>query len=190
MNNQPEQPQTLPPDYDYSQCFGIRVFSCQLDPECYLCEYIHACDWAAHAPPPDRITGNISYERAQYKQDVSTAPAYPDEAGTGEEPEYTRRDLVDLLAFLLRMDEYVLKLAADALTRNTTTAAELARIQGVSRQAVHQKLERAVKRYPEIRELLLGNLYRCRRIVRESKSEGQRVPTRGTSKQVKRPARA
>ena len=35
----------------------------------------------------------------------------------------------------------------------------------------------------QIRELLLGNLYRCRRIVREKASETQRHPTRGTSAQ-------
>lgn len=176
----------LPDNYDYSKCFGIRAFSGKLDPECYLCEYIKSCDFAANAPPPDRLSGKISYELAQYKRDVSTAPDYPKEADTADAPEYTRQDLVELLAFLLRMDEYTLKLAADALTGHTTTVSELARMQGVSRQAVHQKLERAVKRYPEIRELLLGNLYRCRRIVRESKSEGQCGALRGTSKQVKR----
>ena len=182
---QTAQPPKLPPDYDYSQCFGIRAFSCKLDPECYLCEYVHACDWAANAPNPDGRSGEISYDRSQWDEKLATMPDLSGEVAP-DKPGYTRRDLADLLAFLLRMDEYALKLAADALTGNTKTVAELARIQGVSRQAVHQKLERAVKRYPEIRGLLLGNLYRCRRIVRESKSEGQRVPNRGTSKQVKR----
>lgn len=176
---------TLPPDYDYSQCFGIRAFSCKLEPECYLCDYIHACDWAANAPNPDSGSGNNSYERSQWNEKLATSTNLQEEEVVHEEPEYTRRDLVELLSFLLRMDEYTLKLAADALTGNTTTVVELAHIQGVSRQAVHQKLERAVKKYPEIRELLLGNLYRCRRIVREKTSEAQRHSARGTSIQNK-----
>ncbi|MDD3886200.1 MAG: hypothetical protein PHI35_04965 [Victivallaceae bacterium] len=81
------------------------------------------------------------------------------------------------------MDEYTLKLSADALTGNTTTIADLAQIQGVSRQAVHRKMKDAVKRYPAIKELLLGNMYRCQRVMRESTSEGQGHPLRGKSKQ-------
>ena len=180
--------QQLPANYDYSKCFGIKAFSCQLDPECYLCEYTRACHWAANAPKPDTRSALVSYENFSYSAEVATAAAIEDDPD--DTPEYSRRDFAELLSFLLRMDEYTLKLASDALTGNVTSVSELARLQGVSRQAMHQKMARAVKQYPEIKELLLGNLFRCRRIMREPTSEAQRIATRGTGKQAATKTRA
>ncbi len=176
---------TLPLDYDYSQCFGIKAFCEQLDPECYLCEFIHACRYAADASDPNRRLGVTSYDRYSYSEEVAcheepfTEPELPEE----EEPIFTRADLMELLMFLLRQDDYTLQLAAAALQGKALTAAELARYMGVSRQAIHRKLKDTCDRCPEIRELLAGSLYRCRRVMRGQKEWTR--PKAGTGKQNK-----
>lgn len=190
INHMPT-PQSLPSDYDYSQCFGIKAFCEKLDPECYLCDYIHACYYAAFSPNPESSrSGLVSYDKCSHLSEAAVQPDQynePDQYETDDEPQYTRKDLAELLAFLLRVDEYTLQLAINALTGRTSTAAELAQAQGVSRQAIHQKLMRAVKCYPEIKELLLGNIYRCKRIVRGDITERTyHPPKRGTGAQTKK----
>lgn len=182
----PMSPQQLPSDYDYSQCFGIKAYCEQLDPECYLCEYIHACYYAAHASNPDSRAGIVSYERCSYLKDIaSPAESFTEQEVVPEDerPEFTRRDLADVLAFLLRQDDYTLGLVAAALQGKALTAAELARHMGVSRQAIHRKLKATCDRCPEIRELLIGNLYRCRRVMRGQKEWTR--PNAGTGEQNK-----
>ncbi|MDD5727553.1 MAG: hypothetical protein PHV59_03220 [Victivallales bacterium] len=180
-----EKQQALPSNYDYSQCFGIKEFCEKLDPECYLCEFMDACHYAAHATDPDRCLGMVSYERYNYSGEVAEtleATTEPDK----EVLEFTRRDLMDVLAFLLRMDEYALNLAAAVLQGQAMTTADLGRFMGVSRQAVHRKLKDACDQCPELRELFVGNLYRCKRITRHEKTWTQPQLKKGIGKHSNR----
>jgi hypothetical protein len=163
-------PQQLPPNYDYSQCFGIKAFCEKLDPECYLCDYIHACTYATRERNPDGRQHQVSFERYAFSREIA------DETKSELEPEpedsakdelrYTDRDMLRLLEYILNVDEYSLTLVINAISGKTRTASDLARIQNVSRQAIHRKLIDTCGRYPELKELLLGNLYRCKRIMR------------------------
>lgn len=93
----------------------------------------------------------------------------------------TRRDdLLAILAFLSRVDDYTLDVLSSVLGGDARTSSGIAREMGVSRQAVHRKLAWAVEHYPELRPLLNVYLRRCQRIVsarqerREARAGGRK----------------
>jgi len=180
----------LPPDFDYTECFGVLKFCDKRVPECSQCRYVPACRYAAHSKSlqkdPNSRSGHVSYEQYAYSGDVADrfSPAGFDERNGTEEPIYTTNDLTQLLSFFLSVDDYSLAAMAQILRERTVTAADLGRFFGVSRQAAHQKLIRSCEKHPELNALIMGTLYRCKRVLSGRNASWSNNPARGTSKQI------
>ena len=152
---------------DCPGCFGIASKCGKLD-RCHECEFQESCKFCSK----DDVTkcnhrlGHVSYDRYSYSEEV--AAKSPTQAEPEEAPEHdddTRR----VMEFLLDIDNYTAELVSEVLHGNVSTASDLARKKGVSRQAIHRKIVDCCHLHPELRKLFITRLYRCRRILTDSK---------------------
>ena len=153
---------------DCPECFGKPSAAGKLD-RCKNCEFQESCKFCAEddGSSCDRRLGHISYERFSYSREVSSAAPAPSQdapAGT-DDTDSVRR----VMGFLLDLDNYTAELVSDVLHGDVSTASELAKKRGITRQAVHRKIIDCCTQYPELRKLFITRLYRCRRILRDSK---------------------
>lgn len=153
---------------DCPECFGKPSAAGKQD-RCPDCEFQESCKFCAEddGSSCDRRLGHISYERYSYSREVSSAaPAPNQDAPAGaDDTDSVRR----VMEFLLDLDNYTAELVSDVLHGNVSTASELAKKRGITRQAVHRKIIDCCTQYPELRKLFITRLYRCRRILRDSK---------------------
>lgn len=73
------------------------------------------------------------------------------------------------MEFLLDLDNYTAELLSEIMHGDVSSASDLARKMGVSRQAVHRKIVDCCTLHPELRRLFITRLYRCRRLLTDSK---------------------
>lgn len=137
------------------ECFG----SCRHDEECRNCELLSSCAYITGADDPDKHSGMTSIEEIE-KWSIETAvydSLHEDEEE--EPPEETPFDLGSLMEFcrfLFSLDDYTLAILAECLNPRgdarmaDNTVSSLARIHGVSRQAMHRKMLASVRRHPEL----------------------------------------
>ena len=158
---------------DCPECFGKSSAAGKLD-RCPSCEYQESCKFCAEddGSSCDRRLGHISYERYSYSREVSSTATAPDQdldqsisCGHEDDTAGVRR----VMEFLLDLDNYTAELVSDVLHGDVSTTSEIARKRGISRQAVHRKIIDCCTQYPELRQLFIARLYRCRRILRDSK---------------------
>ena len=146
------------------ECWGEYAQDAE---RCAACQYAEACRWCGENPDADassvvrRDKHTVSYESLAYSSEVAVEDEPQDEART----DARRDDLLAILAFLARVDDYTLEILSSVLGGNATTSSGIARELGISRQAVHRRLGWAVEHYPELRPLLNVYLRRCERIV-------------------------
>lgn len=150
-------------------------------PECYgkygecmfeQCEYADSCRLYSEPDAAAKPMGGISWDDAQWDERLADDAGGPSKIGGKD----GYGELADVLNFLLRIDDYTLEVLSTVMQENPSSAWELARTLGVSRQAIHRKLCDAVARNPELRSLLGTYLSKCRRVMaaREAKHVRQR----------------
>lgn len=152
---------------DCPECFGKPSKSGKLD-RCQSCEFQESCDFCAKddGSSCDHRLGHVSYDRYSYSRETADEPPESTTAadGGGDDPETLR-----VMEYLLDLDNYTAELLHEVLHGNCATASDLARKFGVSRQAVHRKIVDCCTLHPELRKLFITRLYRCRRMMRDSK---------------------
>ena len=154
---------------DCPECFGKLVKTGTQD-RCRNCEYQESCKFCSEDDGSncDRRLGHISYEKYSYSKEVAspnTAPAEPESTPNSGDKEDVRR----VMEFLLDIDNYTAELVSDVLHGEVSTTSDLARKRGISRQAIHRKIVDCCTLHPELRSLFITRLYRCRRILQDSK---------------------
>ena len=96
----------------------------------------------------------------------------PPQAVHGKEKDIDDGDDDDarrIMEFLLDLDNYTAELLSEIMHGDVSSASDLARKMGVSRQAVHRKIVDCCTLHPELRKLFITRLYRCRRLLTDSK---------------------
>ena len=119
---------------------------------CRNCIYIESCRWCQKNPIKlrDRHT-KISFSEAVeaiYWEEIYQNPQYDEEESATVQSEYSADHLVLLTKILNRLDKYTLKILGRLITMPNASVAELAEWRGCSRQAIHEKLLIAARRYP------------------------------------------
>lgn len=149
--------------HDCPKCFGKRS-TCGKLPQCDNCEYLESCRFCSEddGSSCNRRLGHISYDRYDYSKDIAEQSS-PE--ATALDDSETRR----IMEYLLDIDNYTAELLSEVLHGGCNTAADLARKFGVSRQAIHRKIVDCCTANPDLRKLFISRLYRCRRIMRNSK---------------------
>lgn len=105
----------------------------------------------------------MSYERYSYSRDVAAAPEVQEVSESKDD------DVRMVMEFLLDIDNYSAELLSAVLHGDCTTTSDLARKFGVSRQAIHRKIVDCCTEHPELRRLFITRLYRCRRLLTDSR---------------------
>lgn len=75
----------------------------------------------------------------------------------------TMDDLAAFLRYLMELDSYTLEILREIIAPSSgrpCTVADLSRLHGISRQSMHRKIFRVIRRYPELRQLLRSTLSR------------------------------
>lgn len=152
---------------------------------CASCQFLESCRYCAENDDRkvNRRLGHVSYDRYSYSQSVSTPapePEYDDAADSREDDAEVRR----VMEFLMDIDNYSAELLSEVLHGNANTASDLARKFGVSRQAIHRKIVDCCTAHPELRKLFITRLYRCRRIMQNSKRMAERVTQKQNPNQM------
>jgi hypothetical protein len=65
----------------------------------------------------------------------------------------TISELADFAGLLFRMDDYTLLLLREVIANGAASIADLARAMGVRRQAMHAKIMRTLRRFPELSDI-------------------------------------
>ena len=148
------------------QCFGSASEYGSM--RCSSCEFRESCKYCIDDDGSgcDRRLGHVSYERYSYSERVASSP-----------PEASEKDIDDgddddarrIMEFLLDLDNYTAELLSEIMHGDVSSASDLARKMGVSRQAVHRKIVDCCTLHPELRRLFITRLYRCRRLLTDSK---------------------
>ncbi len=152
---------------DCPECFGNRSRR-EKEPGCAVCEYSDSCRVCCEDDDSriNRRSGHVSYDRYCYSREIAQEAPAVEEISVAE-PQYTSDDLLQLLEFMLRIDDYSLDILSQVLAGNLNTASEVAKSFGVSRQAIHRKLVDSCTLHPELRKIFQAHLYRCRRILQD-----------------------
>ena len=154
---------------DCPECFGKPSASGKLD-GCDSCEYRSSCEFCANDDGSgcDRRLGHVSYDRYSYSREIATTPEVDHEGDTSPDSSDDVKTL-QVMEFLLDLDNYSAELLHEVMHGNANTASDIARKFGISRQAVHRKLVDCCTLHPELRKLFISRLYRCRRVMSDSK---------------------
>lgn len=149
------------------ECFGKPQKSGRLSC-CPSCEFRESCEFCARDDGSgcDRRLGHVSYDRYAYSREVAAKNDSGKDETVRSEGD---ADTLQVMEFLLDLDNYTAELLHEVLHGGCATASDLARKFGISRQAVHRKLIDCCTLHPELRKLFITRLYRCRRITRDSK---------------------
>ena len=148
------------------KCFGIA--SEYGSERCSSCEFLESCKYCIDDDGSgcDRRLGHVSYERYSYSEKVASNPTELAEKNIDKED---RDDTRRVMEFLLDIDNYTAELLSEVMRGDVSSASDLARKMGVSRQAVHRKIVDCCTLHPELRKLFITRLYRCRRMLADSK---------------------
>jgi predicted DNA-binding protein YlxM (UPF0122 family) len=133
-------------------CYGIEYKNHK---KCSVCNLAKWCKDAEDLPYDRR--GGIDIEVVARQIKFSTPPTIP---GMKKSPwnrkEYSRNDLLEIIAFMLSMDEHTLLLLDEKIRDPDISFSELARKRQVSRQAVHKQILKKCRQIPEL-EVILRN---------------------------------
>lgn len=158
------------------ECFGKPSKSGQLH-DCQSCEFSEACEFCAKDDGSgcDRRLGHVSYDRFSYSREASSPADEVLPRDTPSLPESGDAETLRVMEYLLDLDNYTAELLHEVLHGNCATASDIARNMGVSRQAIHRKIVDCCTLHPELRKLFISRLYRCRRILSDSKRLNRKI---------------
>lgn len=139
---------------------------------CASCVYLESCRFYAQSSKNDRPTGSVNFDKVSFSSSISTPPELPEEEPPPELQKENPQieDLhgtLEVLEFLLDIDNYTSELLSEVL-RGANSTEELAKKFGKSRQAIHRKLVDCCTEHPELRQLFISRLYKCRRLLSDS----------------------
>ena len=150
------------------ECFGKAAKSGKLE-TCPPCEFRESCAFCAadDGSSCDRRLGHVSYDRYAYSREAA-APAVEPAAEPAPAPASGDAETLRVMEFLMDLDNYTAELLHEVLYGGCSTTSDLAKKFGVSRQAIHRKIIDCCTLHPELRQLFITRLYRCRRILSDS----------------------
>ena len=140
------------------------------DAGCLACRWLGSCRVFARLPPaePRPLPRHVSYEAMTGGEGLGAVEAPSESLADAEEKSakvFSVDDLTVLTRLLLSLDDYELKIMQHIVHGRHTSLESLARVLGVSKQAMHRKLSDACYRHPELAALLGAHLRRCRRVL-------------------------
>lgn len=120
-------------------CFGKRQKGGE---KCRGCEFGESCSlYARTEKSMNRPLGHVSLDKMEHLVGDGQDRVAPKPG--------SREELLDFLRFLSKLDEYTLGIVLEVVDNPDRSVAALARLRGVSRQALHRKMLDACRKTPE-----------------------------------------
>lgn len=159
---------TTPHDDDCPVCFGDAA-KCGRVSQCKRCVYRKSCDYCA-TESKFKIGGNAVYDDCRGRDSISEDEvAFSDDHS--EPRSYSSEEMQDMIRYLLMLDDSLLAILLDIFSHpDIKTTAALARLYGISRQAMHKKVFALAMKYPELSYLLMSKLHRVK-VMRKAKAK-------------------
>lgn len=126
-------------------CYGKYSNS---NTKCRSCSYKKYCQEAGDIAPLSSVTDNV--DCSLYAHERKTISG-----NNNEERRYSRNDLLEVIGFLLAMDDSTLRFLDEYFQDPTQSFSSVANKRKQSRQAVSQLVMRRCRRIPELREVIL-----------------------------------
>ena len=143
-------------------CYGKY----QAADRCRDCLYCASCKYYTEsARGLDRGFKIVSVERlGDWSRRLTDPAPGPDCFDDDEsEPRFGLSELAAFLRYLMELDTYTLEILREIISPASgepCTVADLGRLHGISRQAMHRKIFRTIRRHPELAKLLRSTLSR------------------------------
>lgn len=142
------------------------------DATCLACGWLASCRVYANLPPadPKPLSRHVSYEALTGGDGLPGCDEIRrgdngDDDGDDGRKVFSVDDMAVLVRLLLTLDDYELRIMQQVIHGRYTSLSELARVFGISKQAMHRKLTDACAAHPQLASLLGVHLRRCRRIL-------------------------
>ena len=148
--------------HDAPHCYG----KFQASDRCRDCLYCGSCKYYTEsARGLNRGFKIVSVERLGDWSGSLTDPAPgPDRFDEeDDEPKFGFSELAAFLRYLMELDTYTLEILREIISPASgrpCTVADLGRLHGISRQSMHRKIFRTIRRHPELAKLLRSTLSR------------------------------
>jgi len=144
--------------YNTFGCYGRwynRIAKCKDCPK----EIKNYCKDARNPP---RLTSSgkdtaVNFDDVKFSEDIAaTAPEieFDSQETTEEKPVYTKKQLMELLAFVCALDERTLALLDEKFQNPDIDISTIAKKKKLSRQAIHQLIQRRCESIPELEPVL------------------------------------
>lgn len=135
-------------------CYGHYRSSAKSD--CAKCEL---SKWCRSAGDGELLTSRMSsfneaLQDSELQMLTEECSATRKRKINGEKLEYSRNDLMEVIAYMLSLDKLALDLLAEKVKSPDISLSDIARKRNTSRQAVQQALRRKCRENPEIARLL------------------------------------
>ncbi len=158
------------------------------DATCQGCEWLASCRVYASLPPadPKPLSRHVSYEAMAGADGMAAGDGRKGGICDGDDGRkvFSVDDLAVLVNLLLSLDDYELEILMRVVHGRYASLSELARVFGISKQAMHRKLADACYRHPELASMLGVHLRRCRRILECRKARPSQRRTNKDKRQL------
>ena len=122
---------------DSPECFGNDITK----EECILCIYRESCKFCAEDNRKIKSQDSKWYHSSEYIDNLNAAPETVLPVDISDKRTYTRDEVIALSAFLLRIGkDRKLGKILNAKLMGAKSFAEIARKEGVTRQAIHKRI--------------------------------------------------
>ena len=145
-------------EYENYKCYGKwynRIAKCETCPA-------EIKDYCREARNPATLTESgkapiINYDDIKFSEEYAgTSPSVEFDADTpdSEKPLYSKNDLLELLSFVCACDERALELLDEKFKNPDIEYSKIAKKKKLSRQAIHQLIQRRCEAMPELETVL------------------------------------
>lgn len=113
--------------------------------ECKKCKYKSYCMDSADIP---LIINNRG--RKLYENKIQLTPIERVKAFNSDKKEFSKAEMLELIAFMVSLDETTIELLSEKLNDPTISIAELGKRRNITRQGVHKYIKQRCEQHPEL----------------------------------------
>ena len=113
--------------------------------ECKKCKYKSYCMESADIP---LIINNRG--RKLYENKIQLTPIERVKAFNSDKKEFSKAEMLELIAFMVSLDETTIELLSEKLNDPTISIAELGKRRNITRQGVHKYIKQRCEQHPEL----------------------------------------
>ncbi|MBQ9789239.1 MAG: hypothetical protein IJW31_06570 [Lentisphaeria bacterium] len=113
--------------------------------ECKNCKYLNYCKDSLDIPLLINSRGKKLYDNKIQATPIARAKAF-----NSDKKEFSKAEMLELIAFMVSLDETTIELLSEKLNDPTISIAELGKRRKITRQGVHKYIKQRCEQHPEL----------------------------------------